>query len=272
MTPRQIASDLDGTLIANAPGDEHDRALGLLTDLSARGHVEFTYITGRHLSLALAGIHAAALPPPARIFCDVGTSLYHRVGDDYVLDARYRAAMHDAFGFAAPDALGAIVAGVPGLEPQPAERQAEFKRSFVTRHDAVAATVAALCTRLGTEAARLTIVTSLDPVTGAGLVDILPRAAGKGRALAWLTRALALGQADVLFAGDSGNDRDAFLSGHPAVLVGNAPDAIRTELRQHAGRAGLADRLYFAKAPYAAGLVEGARHFGFMGKGKREEG
>ncbi|HUF46409.1 MAG TPA: HAD-IIB family hydrolase [Vicinamibacterales bacterium] len=264
MTPRQIASDLDGTLIPPGPHAAHDDALAVMADAAARGRIELAYITGRHLSLALEGITTAGLPLPARLFCDVGTSLHHRVGDEYVQDEAFRAAMRDAFGATAPGELRERLRSIADLEPQADDRQAEFKLSFVVRAGPLEPVVASVRTCLGAEAAQVTMVSSHDPLTGVGLVDILPRASGKRRALDWLTGSLALGQGDVLFAGDSGNDRDALLSGHPAVLVGNAPEALRADLTAAAREAGLAERLYCAEGPFAVGVVEGARFFKFI--------
>jgi hydroxymethylpyrimidine pyrophosphatase-like HAD family hydrolase len=66
---------------------------------------------------------------------------------------------------------------------------------------------------------------------------------------------------DVVFAGDSGNDTDALLSGVRSVLVGNAPDTLRSEVRASAENRGLLDRVYFASSHFAAGVVEGLHHF-----------
>ena len=265
MAPRQIASDLDGTLIPLAADPAHDRAVGVLERAVASGLVELTYITGRHLALAIDGIRAAGLPLPARIFADVGTSLHHQIpGAGFAPDSAFRAAMRAAFGASAPDHLREILASISGLEPQADDRQAEFKWSYETGGERLDDIVTTVRSRLGAEASALTVVTSQDPVSGRGLVDVLPRQAGKARALQWLVERLGVTAADVLFAGDSGNDRAALLSGHPAVLVGNAPADLREDLVASAARAGLSGRLYCARAAFAAGVVEGAEYFKFI--------
>ena len=68
----------------------------------------------------------------------------------------------------------------------------------------------------------------------------------------------------MVFAGDSGNDRAAILSGVRAVVVGNAGDDLRDGLRREAERRGLGERIHFSEAPYAAGVVEGCRYFGLF--------
>jgi hydroxymethylpyrimidine pyrophosphatase-like HAD family hydrolase len=72
---------------------------------------------------------------------------------------------------------------------------------------------------------------------------------------------LGLPDRRVLYFGDSGNDTDALLAGFNGVLVGNAPESLRAFLRENAVLRGIDDRLYFAESPYAAGVVEGCRHF-----------
>ncbi|MGG2476586.1 HAD family hydrolase, partial [Rhizobium sp. BR5] len=54
-------------------------------------------------------------------------------------------------------------------------------------------------------------------------LDILPKAADKGAALAWLCGQLRIGLDESVVAGDTGNDRAMFeLNGIRGVIVGNA--------------------------------------------------
>jgi len=67
----------------------------------------------------------------------------------------------------------------------------------------------------------------------------------------------------VIYAGDSGNDRHPLASGvFWGVLVGNAPEDLREDLRRTIRQRGFEERVYFASAPYAAGVLEGCRWFG----------
>lgn len=63
-------------------------------------------------------------------------------------------------------------------------------------------------------------------------VDILPPNAGKGEALSFLLREKGWEKANVLIAGDSGNDRDMITMGYPAVVVGNCQDELK-KLPEH---------------------------------------
>jgi HAD superfamily hydrolase (TIGR01484 family) len=264
MPPRYLASDLDGTLIPPVLDADRRRDIDEFTRRTEAGGLDLTYVTGRHLALATDGIGAAGLPWPARIFCDVGTSLHVRAGDGYVRDEAFRHAMAATLGETLMAGVRRLLDDVEGLALQEPSKQAEFKLSYYVRGPAREAAGREVRRRLAPVRHRIEIISSEDPASGDGLLDLLPEAAGKRHALDWLCRTSGLAREDVLFAGDSGNDRDALLSGHPAVLVGNAPDSLRTDLARVAGHAGLGDRLYFARAPFAAGVVEGAEHFGFL--------
>jgi len=264
MPNRYLASDLDGTLIPPVIDADRAREISLFGACAAEARLGLAYITGRHAELAIAGIELSGLPFPDRIFCDVGTSLYVRDSQSYVLDEAFRHAMTETLGMATMPEIRRLLRGIDGLVEQEADKQAEFKLSYYVRGAERGRTQRALARCLEPLAARVTIITSDDPVTGDGLVDILPKTAGKRRALEWLGNTVGLDRDAILFAGDSGNDRDAMLSGHPAVLVGNAPDELRADLIEAAERTGLADRLYCARAHFAAGVLEGCRHFGFL--------
>jgi sucrose-6F-phosphate phosphohydrolase len=91
-------------------------------------------------------------------------------------------------------------------------------------------------------------------------LDVLPRTANKGAALAWLCRELAIDLAEVAVAGDTGNDRDMFtLPSVRGIVVGNALD----ELRRLAVDG---PRHYQAQRACADGVIEGLEHFAAHGR------
>ena len=85
-------------------------------------------------------------------------------------------------------------------------------------------------------------------------LDVLPTRAGKGRAVRFVSEALTLPLNRIVVAGDSGNDTDMLLCGANAVVVGN----YSAELGEIVTR----PDLYVAQANYAAGVLEGLRHYG----------
>ena len=109
---------------------------------------------------------------------------------------------------------------------------------------------------------RARMVVSLDERSDRGLLDVLPDGVGKATAVAYLRDRLDLAEEALVFAGDSGNDRDALLLPCPSIVVANAPASLKADLQAEADGAGTGDRLYFARSPFASGVVEGLRHFG----------
>ena len=218
------------------------------------------YATGRHLALTLEGIEAFDLPAPDVVACDVGTSLYWWRGGAMTADDGYRERIASAPGVLPAAEVRARLDGVAGLSPQDEERQADFKVSYHVDRPLDEGLLAELRRRLAP--GRLRLVASHDSVSGRGLLDVLPSEVGKATAIRWVADVLRLSDDEVVFAGDSGNDRDAILAGTRAIVVGNAPSGLRSELRGEATRSGVESRVYFASAPHAEGVVEGLGHFG----------
>jgi HAD superfamily hydrolase (TIGR01484 family) len=261
---RLLASDLDGTLIAPEPTPDDERGVAEFCDAVSGAGLPLAYVTGRHFTLALDGIRTARLRPPDLLACDVGTSLFARDGADFRPDEAFRAEMRASMaGQQMADVHEALVElGV--LVLQPPDRQAEFKLSYYIPGDEPPDAADRVRRRLRALGAPLDVVASRDPVTGHGLLDVLPARAGKHFTLQYLERRYQLGAGRLVFAGDSGNDRAALLSGWLAILVGNAPGDLVDDLRRESERLSLADRLYFAKASGVRGVLEGCRHFEFL--------
>ena len=127
-----LASDLDGTLL---PPDDDLGGREALSAFSStfQDHpgIVLAYVTGRHLTLALDGIREFNLPDPDFLACDVGTTLYRREGDDYRLDAAYRAFVKEALGGVEGGFLRqGLQRAFPLLQIQEFEKQGEFKLSY----------------------------------------------------------------------------------------------------------------------------------------------
>jgi len=261
-----LASDLDGTLIP--PGRDRpllEEVRRFREAAAARG-LELAYVTGRDFELALRGIESVGLPLPDTLVCDVGTSVHVRAlrGNAYVLDEDYRRQVRAALGGADREALVARVGTPEGLTLQEPHKQSEFKVSYYVDPGRVAELRPMVEARLSDLGPPPKVVWSHDPYSGRMLLDLLPRGIAKHTALEHLRVIRGSPHTDILYAGDSGNDLDAFLSGHPAVIVANAPDTLKREVRERADTRSLTGRLYFARAPFAAGVMEGARHFGIF--------
>lgn len=107
------------------------------------------------------------------------------------------------------------------------------------------------------------LIWSEDEAAHIGLLDLLPSNAGKREAIEFLMQHLGFNYENTLFAGDSGNDLDVFLSPISSILVANAAAAVREEILKHQ-----IDTVYFAQGGYlgmngcySAGILEGVAHF-----------
>ena len=90
-------------------------------------------------------------------------------------------------------------------------------------------------------------------------LDILPAAAGKGKAIRFLISYLDLSPEQVIAAGDSGNDRSMLDEFDCGIIVANAqPELKSLQIDDHRAS------FYFAEKKYAAGVEEGLRHFGVL--------
>jgi HAD superfamily hydrolase (TIGR01484 family) len=154
---------------------------------------------------------------------------------------------------------------LPDLLLQPEERQTESKLSYHLApgadHQRMLESVTEILDELG---GRMQAVYSVGAPHGTGLLDILPVGVAKDFALRYLHDHTGVDPEEIVYAGDSGNDLAAMLSGFKAILVGNATPGLREELTSRGGEMGVLGRLYFAEKLYVAGVLEGCRHFGIL--------
>ncbi len=264
-----LASDLDGTLVPPRPTVRRRADIDKLSRaIEAAPNLELAYVTGRHLSSALEAVRALHLPEPRFMVTDVGTTLYELKRGRWVQNRAYRTNMLARLGGLERRKVDTAIRAAADLDTllvrQAKERQAPFKWSFYAPPGIDGKGIAgALGRRLTRRGVKATVVWSVDPVDRRGLVDVLPRGAGKDSAVAFL--AGLTGAKSIVFAGDSGNDLAVFESGICSVVVGNAGGDVRTALAKAlARRRSLSRSVYFAKGTYAAGVLEGCLHFGIL--------
>ena len=224
-----------------------------------RQGIHLAYVTGRHRSLAREVMAGYTLPEPDWLVCNVGTEIYPQ-GADQPLEA-WRQKLQA--GFDAGAVRHWAERNLPRARPQEPTKQSSLKVSFYT--DGSTSPVEEedrLQRDLAEAGLDARVVASFDETEGVGLVDFLAPGSGKARAVGFLREHLGVPMDRALFAGDSGNDADALLSGMGGILVGNATDAVRDQIRAGLRRASGA-RVYFAERPYTAGILEGMAHYGW---------
>lgn len=258
-----LAADLDGTLIPSQEGDGPTEATASLDRLlGGREDILLAYVTGRHLGLALEGIREYRLPAPHFLSCDVGTSLYLRTNATFQIDPNYRRLMERALGGADAEDIRRTLASSSLLRLQEEAKQSDFKISFYfAGREAETRVVQETRRALRAVGATVDLVTSYEPETGRGLLDVLPAGVAKDFAVRHLHDQTGVDPDHVVYAGDSGNDLAAMLAGYRVIVVGNAPDDLKDRLREEGARNGLDRRIYFAREYFSAGVLEGLRHY-----------
>ncbi|WP_354199219.1 HAD-IIB family hydrolase [Bhargavaea ullalensis] len=229
-----MATDLDGTLV----GDE-DGLKELLNYYEAEKEpVALAYVTGRHRASAEELMQEEGLPRPDLLVTDVGTAIF--AGPALQEDEGWSERMSADWR---PEAVERAAADIEGLCRQelPDNRRVSF-------HSDGAGPADELRARLKQGGIAHTFIFS----SGRD-VDILPAGGGKGEALRYVMEHYVAGDADVLIAGDSGNDLDMLTIGHPSVIVSNAQPELAGVIT--------GDGMFRASRPCAGGILEAWRHF-----------
>lgn len=259
-----LATDLDGTFIPLADDRDSQQALRHLHHALGAASVGLVFVTGRHLASVQQAMERASLPQPQWIIGDVGTAIYAREKDEFVPLKAYEACLRERTRDISSHNLRPYFADIPGLRPQDEAKQGPFKLSYDVDADRCETLASALASCIRKEDLPYHPVVSVDPFTGDGLIDLLPLGVTKAFALQWLVDELGIDSEKVVFAGDSGNDYAALVSGFKAILVGNAADDLRQSVRSAHREAGWEGRLYLATGQSTCGVLEGLRHYGLL--------
>lgn len=183
------------------------------------------------------------IPAPEFIIGAIGTEVYDPVdphgGDDFhvALDAGWDSAIVDG-----------IVNTISGARMQPEEFLSPRKRSW---HWPRASAVEIAHLKQQFEAAGLDVTVCY---TSGVFLDVLPRNAGKGNALAWLCRTIGVQLNRVLVAGAGANNASMFaLPDVRGIVVGNASSELFA--------ATMGFRPLITRESMADGVIVGLRHF-----------
>lgn len=262
---RVLATDLDGTFIP-LEGDAQNRSdLRTLTEHLAHHHITLTYVTGRHFESVAGAIEQFQLPQPNWIICDVGTSIFERT-ESGVFAAVEAYQQHQMRIIAArPIAtLRERLEPIEGLRLQENEKQGRFKLSYYADAAELDRHVHRIQRELDNISAPYSIIQSVDPFNGDGLIDLVPASVSKAYALEWWVGYTKLGPDAIVFAGDSGNDLAALTAGHRAIMVANTdPVVVQRAYNEHR-EAGWKNRLFLARGNATSGVLEGCRWFGLF--------
>ena len=253
---------MDGTFIPLDGNEQNRRDLREIQSELEQNKIDLMYVTGRHLDLVIAAVQSYGLPSPPWMICDVGASIYQANSrGNYQPVAAYVGHLSDLVGDYDRAALVDLLADLRELRLQEDEKQTRFKLSYYCDAGVVDAISTLIEHMLVESNAPYRIIASIDPFTGDGLIDLLPRGVSKAYALKWWASYTQCDHESIIFAGDSGNDLAALTAGYRSIVVGNANKSVATEVSSAHGAANWNNRLLIANSPATSGVLEGLRHF-----------
>ncbi|TIT02904.1 HAD-IIB family hydrolase [Mesorhizobium sp.] len=243
-----LSSDLDGTLAGHAPATSRFRSKW--EALAPEHRPILVYNSGRLADDILNFVDEIGLPAPDYVIGGVGTMLAgprHSSRPARVTDLEHFTQRFSE-GWSL-EKIDAVLGSLKDTVRQPDGYQHAFKSSWYL-HDASPDALASIERALVEAGLSVTMVYS----SGRDL-DILPRSADKGQALAWLCNELGISLDEVVVAGDTNNDRSMFdLPGARGIVVANALPELRDMAQDN-------PLIYNAKEQFAFGVVEGLVHW-----------
>jgi len=239
---RAIFSDLDQNLLA----DPRSLASFINVVRENRKCATFGIATGRRLDMALRVMKQYGIPQPDVLITSLGTEIHYapRLTADYAwvqhIDHLWN-----------PQAVRRILADLPGISLQPKTEQSRYKISYYIDPNH-APGLDEINSLLHQNEQTVSVFLSFGQY-----LDIVPVRASKGFALRWFADQWGIPLEHILVAGGSGADEDMMRGNTMAVVVAN---------RHHEELSALVDaeRIYFAKQPFAAGILEAIEHYGFL--------
>jgi sucrose-phosphate synthase len=240
---RALFTDLDQSLLGDAEGVR--QFVAAMRD--NRKCATFGIATGRRLDSALTVLRRHGIPRPDVLITSLGTEIYYApqlTRDEYWndhIDYLWR-----------PNAVRRVLAGVPGLTPQPKIEHSRFKASYLydQRRAPSIEDITALL--------RSQDLTANSIFSFGQFLDVIPSRASKGQALRYVAQRWGIPLEQILVAGGSGADEDMMRGNTLAVVVENRHGEELSQLED-------VERIYFAGRPHAFGILEAIDHYDFFG-------
>lgn len=267
-----LATDLDGTLIPLDGEMQNEIDLQKLKSALRQHEIEIIFVTGRHIESVQHAINEKGLPVPEFIIADVGSSIYRRQAcqSDHDNSAappiwqplpEYRQSLDAIMSEPQRAAIFETVSQFQEVTPQEDEKQGRHKISFYVDAEKLKSVNDLICSSLEASKLPFSIISSVDPFNGDGLIDVLPPQVTKSFALKWLIDFKSLTHQDVVFAGDSGNDYAAMVGGFNTIVVGNAPKPLKEKVAQHFNQQNSNTKLITPSGRATSGVLQGVEAF-----------
>ncbi|NND91113.1 MAG: glycosyltransferase [Granulosicoccus sp.] len=246
---RALFTDLNRSLL----GDEE--ALQTLIGIvrANRKRMNFSINTGLRLDSALRLLKRHGIPEPDALITSVGTEI--TLAPTLTEDTAWTRHIEKQW---TPRQVRRVLQDVPGIRPRAAEHQSYFKISYLYDPER-APSIDEISARLFQEEQAVNIVFSHGEY-----LNIVPIRASKGLALRHVAAKFGIPLERVLAIGGSGADEDMMRGNTLAAIVGNRT---HEELSQVAE----GETIYFARKPYASGIIEAMEYYDFLGRCRSPE-
>lgn len=246
-----LASDIDNTLTGDR--EALDELRKHIDAQRKNGEMFLALSTGRRLDQVMEGFVEEGIPHGDAVISQVGTEIYlppFKEGQE-PLDVWNDMLLQDY----SREEAEQFLEGVEGVEMQPEKFNTPLKVScYLDSAENPEAAVQEIRNRVQNAGGLYQVIWS----SGRDL-DIIPAAAGKGKAIRFLVNFLELDTEYIIVAGDSGNDRSMFDEFERGIVVGNAKSEL-LKMREEKP----VSTYYFAEKSYAAGVREGLSYFGLI--------
>lgn len=240
---RALFTDLDQNLLGNPESlKEFVRIVR-----EHRKCASFGIATGRSLESALKVMRRYGIPMPDVLITSLGTEIHF--APEYDIDKAWTRHIDHLW---TPASVRAILDELPGLTRQAKEEQGRFKVSYYI--DPQVAPSLEEINRLLHQGDQ-TVNVSL---SFGQFLDVLPIRASKGFALRWFADQWGIPLEHILAAGGSGADEGMLRGNTLGVVVANRHNAELQTLAE-------VERIYFAQAEHAQGILEAIGHYDFYG-------
>ena len=247
------ATDIDNTIIPKST-TEYKESIEKWANKIKNSKFKTAYASGRSFEMFKCVFET--IPEPDFLITDVGTKIYYKNNKKWIEDIDFIKFNSQKWG---RNDIRKYLCDIKEIKEQEKETLSEFKQSYYLEiSENNFNTIQKIESVLAKEKIECEIIYSIDKNKNIGLIDIVPKGSGKSGAIKYLIKKLEIKENDVIYSGDSGNDIDALTEGWRAVLVGNASDEIKKEVKV---KAKIRENLYIAEKYFTEGVLEGFEYF-----------
>ncbi len=239
---RAIFTDLDQNLLGDPASLQE-----LVTQMRRyRKCVQFGIATGRRLDSALKVMKQYSIPEPDILITSGGTEIYY--APRLTADAFWQKHIDHHW---TPHVVRRVLNEVPGLKLQPKIEQSRYKISYFIDRD-IAPPLEEINSLLSREEQSVNVTLAFGQ-----FLDIIPIRASKGMALRYVSDRWQIPLERIFVAGGSGADEDMMRGNTLAAVVANRHNEELSRLVEQ-------ECIYFAKQPFASGILEALDHYSFF--------